>query len=129
MTTRRASTYCARSRSQCPEFLFLKLISLNTGSDTDDGDDDGDDGDEPTTAVPHRHQQANTYRVKYPVQRISPHSDLKIVSLWPSSIEIHLKGNTDSSETLLARPYPGGSATVVLGGDNAEWTTNSQVHQ
>jgi len=36
-------------------------------------------------------------------------------------------GPSESSGTLLARPYPGGSATVVLGGDNAQWTTNNHA--
>ena len=76
MPARRASRFCARSRSQYPEMFFLKLISLvipgmmnlgqnvtlkNPGSDADD--DDGDSGgDEPTTATPHSHRQANTHR-------------------------------------------------------------------
>merc|ERR1719162_527268 len=33
-----------------------------------------------------------------------------------------------SADSLLARPYPGGSTTVVLGGDKGVWTTNSQAH-
>lgn len=37
------------------------------------------------------------------------------------------KDSTASVETLLARPSPGGAATVVLGGDDANWATNSSA--
>jgi hypothetical protein len=44
------------------------------------------------------------------------------------SVDFSNPGTTLSSEELLARPFPGGATTVVLGGDTSQWTTNSQVH-
>jgi hypothetical protein len=61
-------------------------------------------------------------------------SDLPVISLitrFPpggkDSIEFGKAEESIPATDLLSRPAPGGKATVLLGGDDVDWSTNSQV--